>query len=263
MHTRMASLSSRDRVAYRFLKGKDNAPVLVFLHGLACDMDCWQKQEAALADQANLLFIDFPGHGQSTDPVDADPSILLLKNAVRSVLDDVGITKAIFIGHSMGGLVAAALYRSSPELFLGFVSIDAPIHPWRMTPVPKFVSWLLKTPLAKPLLRKSGASFTNAHTPEWVEAYISARLVENSRGSAGALIADFASYTNEPVFYKVPVLAIHAGGFLYGDPSHEEKSNAVGDDVHYVLVRDSAHFVMMEKDGLVNKLIESFISRVC
>lgn len=263
MPTRKAAYSQNDLVAYRFSKWREDAPVLIFLHGLACDGECWQKQEAALANRANLLFIDFPGHGQSPDPVDAEPSIHLLLSSVRSVLAQEGITKAIFIGHSMGGLVAAALYRQSPELFLGFVSIDAPIHPWRMQKTPKVVRWLLKTPIVKPFLKKTAAAFVTDHTPEWVSAYISNQLEANSISrSAGALIADFPKYTNEPVFYNVPVLTIHADGFLYGDPAHEEKSHAVGVDVTYFLFRDCGHFVMMEKSDPVNEKIEVFMGQL-
>src|SRR6266702_913294 len=63
---------------------------LVFVHGWACHLGFWREQVAALADQARLVFIDLPGHGQSDKP-QTTYTMDFFAEAVLAVMRDIKV----------------------------------------------------------------------------------------------------------------------------------------------------------------------------
>ena len=54
------------RMFYRYAKAeKANGPTILFLHGWGCDGSIFSFIEKGLSEQADVLTVDFPGHGQS------------------------------------------------------------------------------------------------------------------------------------------------------------------------------------------------------
>src|SRR5208283_4594834 len=73
---------------------------IVFVHGWAGNLGFWREQVPALADQARLILIDLPGHGQSDKPQTVY-TMDFFAAAVLAVLRDARVEKAVFAGHSM------------------------------------------------------------------------------------------------------------------------------------------------------------------
>ena len=71
-------------------------------------MTTWHFQVPAFADQARVILIDLPGHGQSDKPK-IDYSMDLFARAIDAVLKEAGVEKVVLVGHSMG--VAVARHR--------------------------------------------------------------------------------------------------------------------------------------------------------
>ncbi|MEO0393848.1 MAG: alpha/beta hydrolase [Pseudomonadota bacterium] len=80
-------------------------PSLVFLHGAGMDHTVWALQSRYFAGRGyNVLALDLPGHGKTGG--DALGSIDAMADWVITILDALGIVKAVLIGHSMGSLIA-------------------------------------------------------------------------------------------------------------------------------------------------------------
>ena len=80
-------------------------PTLVLIHGAGMDHTVWANQARALAHAGRgVLAIDLPGHAGSAGP--ALPSIEAMAAWVWRLLDQLGVERAGFAGHSMGSLVA-------------------------------------------------------------------------------------------------------------------------------------------------------------
>ncbi len=74
-------------------------PTVVFIHGAQHDHSVWGTRFFG-HHGFGVLALDLPGHGRSDGPVRA--SIGALADWVMRVLDAARVTKAIFVGHSMG-----------------------------------------------------------------------------------------------------------------------------------------------------------------
>lgn len=103
----------RIRCARRGEQAAGKTPV-VFLHGFGGDLDNWLFNLDAVATAAPVIALDLPGHGQSDVKLPGGGSLADLAGFVLHALDALGVSKAHFVGHSMGGAIAAKLALAAP-----------------------------------------------------------------------------------------------------------------------------------------------------
>ena len=89
-------------------------PVLLLLHGLACDHTTWLPVIHQLARRFTVIAPDLLGHGESDKPR-ADYSVGGYANGMRDLLTVLGIDKVTVVGHSLGGGVAMQFAYQFPE----------------------------------------------------------------------------------------------------------------------------------------------------
>ncbi|MDR5819891.1 alpha/beta hydrolase [Caballeronia sp. LZ043] len=109
----------RAAYAYTGSKSFDAArPAVVFIHGAEHDHSVWALQTRYFAHHGfGVLALDLPGHGRSAGaPLS---TIGALADWVIGVLDAAGVRQAIFVGHSMGSLIALDAAARHPERALG------------------------------------------------------------------------------------------------------------------------------------------------
>lgn len=89
-------------------------PPLVFLHGIGGAARAWRGQIEAFSDRYRAIAWDMPGYGGSASL--AAVSIAALADALRDFLRQVGATKPVLVGHSIGGMIVQQLLADSPEI---------------------------------------------------------------------------------------------------------------------------------------------------
>lgn len=97
---------------------------IVFLHAFPMNLRMWEPQiEFLNNNHIKYVAINYPGFGQSPLPENSKNSARMefYAEKIRETLRKLRLSKAIFVGLSMGGYVAFALYRKWPELFAGLV----------------------------------------------------------------------------------------------------------------------------------------------
>jgi pimeloyl-ACP methyl ester carboxylesterase len=112
--------------------GAPDRPVIVLIHGAAANL---RDQENALGEQLSrthrVLLIDRPGHGWSTpgsgpDALSPGGQAALL----REVLQRLGVTSFVLLGHSWGGALAAAYALDYPQDLAGLILLAPVAYPW-------------------------------------------------------------------------------------------------------------------------------------
>jgi pimeloyl-ACP methyl ester carboxylesterase len=102
--------------------GKGNA--IVLLHGFLENQTMWQDLVPELSKKNRIITIDLLGHGE-TGCLGYVHSMEDNAEAVRSVLSELRIRKAVFVGHSMGGYVALAFAELYPATVKGLVLLNS------------------------------------------------------------------------------------------------------------------------------------------
>lgn len=117
---------------------REGDPALVFVHGasanlrdphmaLAGPLSDWP---AAKGKAARLVFVDRPGHGYSQRGGEGMYRPAAQAALIAGLTDSLGIERAVAVGHSWGGAVAAQLALARPDLFAGLVFLAPATHPW-------------------------------------------------------------------------------------------------------------------------------------
>jgi pimeloyl-ACP methyl ester carboxylesterase len=112
---RFVSLPSGIRV--RVLAcGPADGPPLLFVHGWSCSVYVFRKNFAAAARAGFRVYApDLKGHGLSDKPLARGEYTAEAMSAhVREIMDALGLSSAVLVGHSMGGAIAARLAFEAP-----------------------------------------------------------------------------------------------------------------------------------------------------
>ncbi len=88
---------------------------VVLLHGFPTSSRLWHALVPDFAPGHRLIIADLPGFGRSDPPRAGAHSCGAHADAVRALLDDLGVERAILVGHGMGGGVAQAFAVQWPE----------------------------------------------------------------------------------------------------------------------------------------------------
>jgi pimeloyl-ACP methyl ester carboxylesterase len=89
---------------------------IVFIHGFCENKQIWDSYLINLLSDFQIISLDLGGFGDSAHLLPQPCSIESLAEQVCDLLQCIKITKAIFVGHSLGGYVALALAEKYPEM---------------------------------------------------------------------------------------------------------------------------------------------------
>lgn len=105
---------------------RGKGPPVVLLHGLFGSGNNLGALARALQDSFSVYSLDLPNHGDSGWMEQAD--LAALAGAVAQWLHQQGLSRASFVGHSLGGKIAMQLALARPERVAALVVADiAPV----------------------------------------------------------------------------------------------------------------------------------------
>ncbi|WP_226779085.1 3-oxoadipate enol-lactonase [Oceaniglobus trochenteri] len=102
------------------LDGPADGPVVVFAHALGTDLRIWDQVLPHLPSSLRLLRYDMRGHGLSDAPAAPYAMGALVTDAER-LLDHLKIRDCVFVGLSIGGMIAQGLAVKRLDLVRGMV----------------------------------------------------------------------------------------------------------------------------------------------
>jgi pimeloyl-ACP methyl ester carboxylesterase len=97
-----------------------SAPPLVLVHGLGGTIENWRALAPPLAGRHRVVVPDLPGHGHSQALPEAR-NVDALAEAVLAIVDADGARDAVWIGHSLGGVVGLRAAVLRPDAVRGLV----------------------------------------------------------------------------------------------------------------------------------------------
>lgn len=128
-------------------------PPLVLLHGLSCSHEWWSRNLLALAAHFRVYTVDL------LDPQPGDFQLGEAPQRLIAWMAAVGLEKAIFMGHSMGGYIAAELAADYPAAINKLVLVSPAFFRTHRFPIPS------------ELLR---------HASDWIPLALAPLLVRNA-----------------------------------------------------------------------------------
>ncbi|HYK21437.1 MAG TPA: alpha/beta hydrolase [Pyrinomonadaceae bacterium] len=114
--------------------GNPNDPAIILIHGFASSTLVWSKVFLRLAQEGyRVIAVDLLGYGYSAKPKNGEYTISGQAKLLIRLLDCLGIPKAIFVGSSYGGAIAATCALDYPDrieklILVGAVNNNRPLR---------------------------------------------------------------------------------------------------------------------------------------
>ena len=256
-----------NRIYYENYGQGDEA--VVFVHCWTCDHTFWRHQIPAVAEGHRVIALDLPGHGKSDKP-DVDYSQEYMARAIRAVLDQAGVTKAVMVGHSMGAASARMFTLQNPDRVKAFILVDGAIYelPEKPEDVEKwkaeFKAW--SAPFEGPKGQKAAKAyiesfFVPATPPEARREILAITTATPMFVAVRALegMGDPAIW--KPVPITVPTLAIYAKA-TYMPEDYEMFIRKLFPNLEYHEWAGVGHFLMFDKPDELTKVIQEFLKKI-
>lgn len=106
-----------------FVEAGSGHPPLLFVHGFACALEDWKHQTSALSATHRVIACDLRGHGQTPGRAH-ECTIEHFGGDVAALVNNLELSQAILIGHSMGCRVVLEASRLVPKRIRGLVLVD-------------------------------------------------------------------------------------------------------------------------------------------
>ncbi|WP_404404486.1 2-succinyl-6-hydroxy-2,4-cyclohexadiene-1-carboxylate synthase [Jeotgalibacillus malaysiensis] len=88
---------------------------VVLLHGFTGSTKSWSRLIQTFKNEFQMIAIDLPGHGHTKVTSSEKYRMEQACESIKTILDQLAIKKAAFIGYSMGGRTALAFANMYPE----------------------------------------------------------------------------------------------------------------------------------------------------
>ncbi|KAM6482574.1 alpha/beta-hydrolase [Trichoderma sp. SZMC 28011] len=248
-------------------------PTLIFLHFWGGSADTWSSVVRALSPSFPTIALSFRGWGASSGPAEAGAySISHLASDVETVIQSLGLTNVILVGHSMGGKVAAAIAgrRRLPRTVLKALVMVAPAPPGPLSLPSDMKEQQIRaydsTSNAEAVIR---TVLTAPGSPALTNAVVRDLAGDMVRGNKFAKYAwpHYGSAEDiRPLFHliEVPVLVVAGKSDVIESPEkmitevQEDLNSRQSGQAQLVIIEDSGHLLPIEKPDEVALAVKEF-----
>jgi pimeloyl-ACP methyl ester carboxylesterase len=273
VHHRRATIHGLN-VFYREA-GNRNSPAIVLLHGFPSSSHMFRDLIPKLATKFRVIAPDYIGFGHSDAPLASEFTYTFdnLTRHVRGLLDQVGVTQAIYYMQDYGGPVGLRLATGNPEYVRGLVIQNANAYMEGLTPAVAAVFMPLwekgDESGARNMLLAQTTQFqytAGARDPEALnpDAWTHDQALLDRPGSADRQLALFKDYANNvPLFddwhayfrthQPKTLVAWGKGDPFFGIPGAEAYKKDLKNARIELL--NSGHFALEEDSATVAALI--------
>ncbi len=236
-------------------------PTIALVHGLGSRASHWLPTARLLARNHRVVLIELPGHGTS-----AMPEEFSLEQAARS-LDQALAAESrdpvILVGHSVGGLVAAAEAIENPSRVLGLVLVETALRPQVYGAERAAMLQALDQDYSG-LLRAAYTTF-GRDSAQGAALYAEAAELDSTSLKPWIRLALTADLSLEMRGLEAPALAILAERSWGDGEPWPQTALVLGYDhvaqLAVLRVRDTGHFVMLDHPAEVASAIERFAAQ--
>ncbi|RYZ41133.1 MAG: alpha/beta fold hydrolase [Myxococcaceae bacterium] len=233
---------------------------VVFVHSLGGDTAQWSAQLEHVRPRRRAVALDLRGHGRSTLTSSAkDISMEAFAGDLGAVVDGLGLSRVVLVGHSLGGAVCAAWAGAHPERVAGLFLLD-PASDGRSVPPEQAQGMMaaLATEQWRDAVGEYWQSLLPASTPE-VRERVMAQMGRTAQGAFRAGMEALLTFDPESALkrYPGPILSVIT-------PLNESPGayHVLVPGIPFKLVTGTGHWVQLDAPEQVNALLDAFLSTV-
>jgi pimeloyl-ACP methyl ester carboxylesterase len=241
----LSALIIDDEVVHYEVLGRGRP--LIFVHGWLGSWRYWIPTMQALSSEYRTYALDLWGFGD-TAKVAGRYALGPQAELLARFMDQLGILKAAFVGHGLGGAVLLRFARQHPELADRVMGVSVPLRAANLNPrvlnssAASLLEWLLgKGPAVEPITREAAKA-----DPLALETTVHAVMEAEPQAELAALTTPYLLVYGE----KDPLVSA---------PEESWRAGLNG-NVHSLGLEDSRHFPMLDEAAKFNRLLADFLA---
>ncbi|WP_153916236.1 alpha/beta fold hydrolase [Shewanella sp. TC10] len=249
-----------------YVSSGEGQPVIL-IHGLFGNLDNLKNLASTLEQNYQVIRVDLPNHGKS-EHWDFMDYPLLAEECV-SLLKDLNLSEAHFVGHSMGGKVAMALALLHPEMVTSLVVAD--IAPVSYSPRhQKVFAGLTSMPMVEVTSRSAALEhLINADIDLGTAQFLLKNLQRADNGfewkmNLDGLIENYPHIIGWEIpqaVYNKPCFFIRGGESEYVLAEHTDAIMKQFPQVTAKTINGTGHWLHAQKPEIFNRLVGEFIDK--
>jgi 3-oxoadipate enol-lactonase len=244
--------------SYRSTFGHGRGPTIALVHGLGSRAEHWLPMARILAKSHRVVLVDLPGHGVSPmpEPFSLERAVESLDQALAEESEPI-----VLVGHSVGGLVAAAEALAHPSRVRALVLVETALRPQ--------VDGRERDAMLRKLDRDYQGLLRSAYTAfgrdsaQGEALYAEVATLDSSRIKRWIRLALTADVSRQMSRLEMPALTVLAERSWPIGEAWEETGYALGllqiPRLTRVRILDSGHFVMLDHPQELARLIDRFV----
>lgn len=153
-------------LAVHYKTAGEGDPALLLLHGFGASLFSWREVMEPLGEQARVIAFDRPAFGLTERPLEWEGPNPYSQEAQSdltvALMDELGVERAVLVGHSAGGTIALLTALRHPERVEALILVAPAVYE---SGPPGWLRPLLRTPQVRrlgPLLVRSIARWGTA-----------------------------------------------------------------------------------------------------
>jgi pimeloyl-ACP methyl ester carboxylesterase len=235
-----------------------HGPTIVLVHGLGSDARHWLPMARDLARDHRVVLVELPGHGLApmATPFTLEQATLALDRALAEQSRD----PVVLVGHSVGGLVAAAEALHSPTRVKALVLVESALAP-QMSKVEGDSLLAMFDRDWEGTLHTVYMSF-GRDSAQGEALWADASQVERANMRAWIPVALTTDLSGEAAALRMPVLAVLSPRSWEAGEPLAHASQALGlariPRLRIVRIDDCGHFVMIDQPRALSDAIRRF-----
>ena len=244
-----------------------NGHAVILMHGMFGSLSNLGNLARHLATHCRVISVDLRNHGDS--PHESIMDIPSMANDVVELMDDLALSEASLVGHSLGGKVAMQVALNYPERVTKLVVAD--ISPIAYSPrQDAALDALTQLSLANVLNRAEADALVAVHVPHaQTRAFLLKNLVRNTQGSyqlklnMSAVEANYGTTlvaAPQGLPYQGPSLFLKGENSAYIQTKHQPIISQLFPNSEILIIGGVGHWLHAEKPDEFNANVSEFIN---
>jgi len=241
---------------------------VVLMHGMFGSLSNLGVVARALTDHYQVIAVDLRNHGDSPNAMDMDyPS---MADDIVELLDDLDISRAHLLGHSMGGKVAMQVALNQPQRVGKLIAADIAPVDYKPDRHGGVLAGLEALANARPGTRQEADKLLAEHVEEAsVRAFLLKNLVRAEDGRfdlrlylPGILANYYETLTLAPTGHPFsgPTLFIKGGDSAYIQDKHRQEVMRLFPNAQLKIIANAGHWLHAEKPEAFNHIVLNFLA---
>jgi pimeloyl-ACP methyl ester carboxylesterase len=254
------AFATSGKVKLHYVDEGEGEPSFVFVHGWCCDHTFFEPQFTSFKRSHRAVALDLRGCGRSERP-DSGYDIPTLADDLAGLCHELGVTKPVIVGHSLGGMIGVELAARYPALPKAVVAVDP--GPLAATPEARAVFASLITQLEGP----DGEAVREAYVTALFDAHddldrrrrITETMCSVPMPVAISVMRGVVDWNGlgALLLCQVPLLVLRSRTGGSNDPA---RLLALKPDVQIAVTVGAGHFHQLEVPEQVTPMIARFVS---